>query len=294
MKNLTKIIICLLTLSLAFNACRGEKEEQSSAPAENLDSINNVLRDSLQLAKAEMDTLMALMNDVSSGLAEIKDIEKIISTTDINSETSDRREQLRNDVALIRQNVLDRLKKLDKLEASLLKSNQLNEQLKSTIGNLRKQLQDQQLMIDDLTKKLETAHQQIRTLNTRVDSLRDENVEVNNQRQQAQAENVRLTNEMNECYYVVGSKKELKQHKIIETGFLRKTKIMEGDFSRSYFTKADKRTLNQIALHSKKAKVLSKHPAGTYEIIDQNGQKILQIKSSAFWELSNYLVIQVD
>ena len=104
-----------------------------------------------------------------------------------------------------------------------------------------------------------------------------------------------LNNELNVCYYVVGSKKELKKNKIIQTGFLRKTKIMEGDFERSYFTKADKRTLSLIALHSKKADVLSKHPAGSYQIVeDANGLKSLKITdSSRFWELSNFLIVKV-
>ena len=68
-----------------------------------------------------------------------------------------------------------------------------------------------------------------------------------------------------------------------------------GDFSRNHFTQADKRTLNEIPLHSRKAKVWSKHPKESYEIVDNNGQKVLRIlNATKFWELSNYLVIQVD
>lgn len=295
MKKLFYLVFACSALLLASTACHRESQEQSQAPAENLDSINNVLRDSLQNARAEMDTLMSLMSEVSDGLSEIKDLEKIVSSTNFNSETADRRDQIRNDVELIKLNVQDRLKKLDQLERNLQKSNSMNEQLKTTIDSMRRQLKDQQAMIDDLTQKLEAAHVEIRTLNTRVDSLKTENTEVKQERQQVQAENVKLTNEKNECYYVIGSNKELKQHKIIEKRFLGKTKIMEGDFSRSYFTKADRRTLNKIQLHSKKAKVLSKHPKNSYQIVDEGGQKVLHITDAAlFWDLSNYLVIQVD
>ena len=95
--------------------------------------------------------------------------------------------------------------------------------------------------------------------------------------------------------YTDKAKKELKQQKIIETGFLRKTKVMEGDYTKSYFTKADKRTLNSIALHSKKAQVMSKHPADSYAIEDAGGQKVLHILNpNKFWELSNYLVVKID
>ena len=296
MKNLLYLLIVMLAFTAAVASCSNDdKQEASVEQGENLDSINDLLRDSMQLARADIDTLMSLMTEVNEGLTEIKDLEGVVSNYDANTESADRRDQLRSDINSIKQNVKKRMKKLDDLEQRLKKSDKMNEQLQETITSLRKQLKDQQAMIEDLVSQLESAHAEIRTLNVKVDSLKTENTTVNTQRQQAEAENQRLTNEMNECYFVVGSNKELKQHKIIEGGFLRKTKIMEGDFSRTYFTKADKRTLNQIALHSKKAKVLSKHPKGSYEIVDQNGQKVLRILSShSFWELSNYLVVQVD
>ena len=82
---------------------------------------------------------------------------------------------------------------------------------------------------------------------------------------------------------------------MIESGFLRKTKIMEGDYEKSSFTQADKRQLTSLNLHSKKAKVLSKHPEGSYQIIDNGNTKSLRItNAAAFWELSNYLIIQVN
>ena len=104
-----------------------------------------------------------------------------------------------------------------------------------------------------------------------------------------------MANELNICYYVAASKRELKDHKILETGFLRKAKLLKGDFDQSFFVTADKRTLSVIALHSDNAKVLTTQPAGSYKIVDENGQKVLHILDSAkFWILSNYLVIQVD
>ena len=95
--------------------------------------------------------------------------------------------------------------------------------------------------------------------------------------------------------FAIGTKGELQQHQIIKTGFLRKTKILPGDFERTYFTQADKRSLVNIPLHSKKAKVLTNQPADSYEIVEEGNQKILKIKDAAkFWSISNFLVIQVD
>ena len=70
---------------------------------------------------------------------------------------------------------------------------------------------------------------------------------------------------------------------------------MPDDFEQSYFTKADKRSLTTLQLHSKKAKVLTNQPVDSYEISDQDGQKVLIIKDATkFWSLSNFLVIQID
>lgn len=102
-------------------------------------------------------------------------------------------------------------------------------------------------------------------------------------------------NEMNVCYYALGSKKELEKHNIIKTGFLRKTKIMQGDYEMSYFTKADKRTLNTIAFNSKNGKLLTNQPADSYRIEEHNGQKVLVITNpTRFWNAGNFVVIEIN
>lgn len=91
------------------------------------------------------------------------------------------------------------------------------------------------------------------------------------------------------------AKGELKDARIIETGFLRKTKLLQADFQQSYFTQSDKRTLTTIPTHSKKAKILTNMPADSYTIEDYDGLKTIKVTNpEKFWSLSNYLVIQVD
>lgn len=292
-KHLALAVLLGLTAT-AFTACNEKKSEQSNAI--NTDSLERALmQDSLNIAKAERDTLISLMEEVNSGLEEIRQLQDIVAQTDLSSETPSRRDQLVSNIETIKKRTQERIAKLNELENKLAKSERYSQELKTTVGLLRQQLNDQQTKIDDLTRMLDEAKKEIKTLNTHVDSLKTENKEVNREKERAEQENTRLANELNECYFVVGTNKELKQHKIIEGGFLRKTKIMEGDFSRNHFTQADKRTLNEIPLHSRKAKVWSKHPKESYEIVDNNGQKVLRIlNATKFWELSNYLVIQVD
>ena len=291
MKKIKYLVIALVAMTL-MPAC-SNKAEQEEATRE--DSINTELNDSLATALAEKDSLMALMNDISDGMNQLKELQDVVSVRNLSGETPDRKAQLRSDMELLQKSVAERKKRLEDLEKRLTQSRKYNDEMRKTIETMKKQLENQQSTIDDLTQQLAQAHIVINTLNTRVDSLNTVNTEVREEKARAQEETVRVTNEMNVCYYVIGNKKELKNHHIIETGFLKKTKIMEGDFEKSYFTKADKRTLNVIPLHSKKAKLLSKHPQGTYQLVEDGNVKSLHITDPAhFWELSNYLIVQID
>ena len=72
-------------------------------------------------------------------------------------------------------------------------------------------------------------------------------------------------------------------------------KLIEQEQEKPTKTRADKRTLTELPLHTSKAKVLSKHPASSYKIIDNGNSKTLVITNSAkFWELSNFLIVQVN
>lgn len=266
----------------------------SSERTEEIANVTTELTDSLQTANAEKDSLLGLLNEISSGMAQIKDIEQLV-TSDLSKETQDRKDQIRTDMMIIQQTMLERRQKLETLEAKLRKSTNYNAEMQRTIKSLRFQIETQEATILELQTALRNAHVEIGDLNLRVDSLRRENSEITREKLAAQDESIQLSNQLNTCYYVIGSKSELKKYNIIETGFLRKTKIIEGDFEKSYFTKADKRTLSSINLHSSKVKVLSNHPDDSYRIVENNGTKMLEIiNASKFWDLSNYLIVQID
>ncbi|MBQ3960055.1 MAG: hypothetical protein II677_06155 [Muribaculaceae bacterium] len=297
MKKISIALIMVTVLSVMIGSCK--KDNAADGQRTNEDSLLNIaLNDSLATVRAEKDSLAVLMTEVSDGMNEIMDMQQLISAANLDIETRDRKAEIRNNIEAIKRAIDLRQKRLLQLEDRLRQSVTYTDEMKHSIESLKKQLTKQQGIIEDLTAKLAAANVTITNLNTRVDSLKTENKVVTQEKIRAQEESTRLTaevNNLNECFYVVGTKKELKQQKIIETGFLRKTKVMEGDYTKSYFTKADKRTLNTIALHSKKAQVMSKHPAGSYSIEKAGGQKVLHILDpNKFWELSNYLVVKID
>ena len=280
-------VIALMCLA----ACNGNKTDNTGN-----DSIVAQLNDSLLIANAEKDSLLSLINDINEGMMQIRDMEKIISASNLNAETPNKKQQIMDNMALIQQALQDRREKLAALERRLKNSSGNSSQLQETIDGLKKQLEEQQATINQLTEELRKAHIEIQSLNTTVDSLNVANQTIAEQKEEAEVKSEQLANELNTCYYVIGSKSELKEHKIIETGFLRKTKVMEKDYEIEYITKGDKRTLAEIPLYSKKAKIYTKHPADSYEIVtaDDNTKTIVITNPTKFWELSNFLVVQID
>ena len=83
----------------------------------------------------------------------------------------------------------------------------------------------------------------------------------------------------------------IKYGEILEKGDVLKS----ADFNKDYFTQIDIRTDKEIKLYSKRAELLTTHPAGSYELVkDAKGQLTLKITNpTEFWSVSRYLVIQV-
>ena len=284
-----RTIVMALAAAAVMTSC-GTREKLEKAEEQNVQ-----LNSELQATLATQDSLFALINDITAGMGQIKDLEHIISTPGNISDSRSQKDQLRNDMVAIQEALQQRRDRLAQLEEKLRKSGSQNATLTKTTENLKAQISEQETEIATLHNQLAAANVQIASLGQKVDSLSSTVTTVTTEREAARNEATQLNDELNTCYYAIGNKSELQKNKIIQTGFLRKTKIMEGDFEKAYFIKADKRTLRSIPLHSKKAEVMTKQPASSYVIEDEDGQKVLKIKDpSQFWQLSNFLVIKVD
>lgn len=287
MKKLTSL---LMVGALALTACHTRTEQTT-------DNGMPTASDSLRMALADQDSLLSLMNDVADGMNQIKQMENILNSTgDLSAESKDKRQQIRNDMLVIQQTLKMRRDKLEELEKKLQNSSANNATLQKSIQTLKTQIADQEGTIETLRKDLSAANIHIERLTANVDSLNSAMESVNAAKEVVEQEAKSLSNELNECYYAVGSKTELREHKLIESGFLRKTKIMPADFEQNYFTKADKRSMSTLDLHSRKAKVLTNQPADSYEIVEApNGSKVLKITNpDRFWNVSNFLIVQID
>lgn len=275
----------VLTSMLLSCNVNNEKEQQSLA---------EVTKQELATALNERDQLLSLVKEVSAGLNEIKQLENIMTiAANKQYENPGQKTRILADIASLKKKIQQRKTHLDDLESKLQKSTINGKELQETIKALRTQIDSQMEEIESLRQQLTAANEHIGALNNAVDSLNTTVTTVTGERYAAQEASVKLENKLNACFYVIATKSELKKHNIIESSFLRKTKLMKGDFDKDFFVISDKRTLTTLPLNATKVKVLSSHPENSYELIEENGQKTLKINNPGkFWSLSNYLVIQ--
>lgn len=293
--RLSTILLPAASLAIigAAVSCDNSKSERQQAMTDSIAQARNL---QLEGTIAERDSLLALFNDVAVDMIQIKEMESIVSLPSGGAADGRTATGVRDDIRAIRQSLAERRQRLEELEKQLSQQSGKNTQLLAMVANLKEQISQNEATISSLTAQLQDANVKIEGLNQQVDSLGTSLVATTTERDEAVQKGVELANEMNRCYYCIGSNKELKEHRIIEKQFLRKTKIMQGDFETSYFTQGDKRTLSSIPVYAKKAKVLTNQPADSYEFTEDNmGQKVLNITNPGrFWGAGNYLVIETN
>lgn len=272
---------------VALASCNNKKLEEAKETA---------MRDSITIETldGQKDSLMSLVGEISDNLLEINKLEGIVSSKDFKSESPSKKKEILNNVEAIKQELALRRQKLNELESKLKKSSGYSAGLKKTIDSQKQLIDEQTQKIAALEDELAKANIKIEGLNTKVDSLNVTVDNVSKEKQIAEQRSEELNNELNTCYYVAATNKVLKSKNILSKKFLGRTKIMEGDFDRSAFVKADKRTLVEIPTGKKSVKIMSRQPANSYKIVDENGLKVIKITNpNLFWEKSDFLVIEV-
>ena len=156
---------------------------------------------------------------------------------------------------------------------------------------LTKELQEKSAQIVELQKELDAKNIHIAQLDSTINVL---NEDINTLKSESETKDkiVDAQDKMiNKAWYVFGTKKELKNHKILDDG----EALKNGDFDKEYFTEIDIRDVKEIPLVSMRVSVKTTHPEGSYELKKYNkGQYVLVLlDANKFWSVSRYLVVQV-
>lgn len=290
---MNKIIFAITLTLLALTSCDTKKEKeavQDNAQSATIDS----LRQALAQAQNETSETIETLSQIQNGFRQINEAEGIVNVENTRGEGGDR-QRIMDNMALI-QNKL-------KLNRELIAS--LQQQLRTTTQKderTRAKLED---LIADYTQQLEAKTKEIESLRAELaqrdikiaeqaEQISDLSTNVGNLTRDNEAKQQTVDKqdkELNTAYYVFGTKRELKEQKILQKGDVLRT----ADFNKDYFTRIDIRATKSIKLYSKSARLLTSHPAGSYSLDkDAQGSYTLRItQPEKFWSVSKYLVISV-
>ena len=287
-----KIILGTTLLALSLVACDMQKEQKANSMTETNPS------DSLQMVieqkDNELNEIMVTLNQIQEGFRQINEAEGRVSIESTNGESS-RHKTIVENMAFIHRTMKLNRELIANLKQQLRNTSTSNAKLKATaeetLANLMVQMEEKNKEIALLKVELEQRNlliaeqgETIAELASDVDSLRSDNA----------AQSLTMAQQdlqLNTAWYVFGTKKELREQKILKDGDV----LRAADFNKEYFTRIDVRTTSVIPLHSKSAKLLTTHPAGTYLLEkDDKGEYVLHItEPQEFWSVSRYLVLSV-
>lgn len=284
MKKLLSVTLIAI-LSLTFVGCQGNKQSAESADAAQSDSLRQVISQK----DNEINDMMGTLNEIQDGFNEINAAENRVTIAK-GGEGANKEQQIRENIQFIAKTMKHNRELIAKLRNQLKQSSVKGDALKNTLENLSKQLEEKDKQLQQMRAELDAKDihineldEAINNLHTNVNNLANENSKksqvINSQDKQ-----------LNTAWFVFGTRKELKEQRIIEGD-----KVLQSNFNKNYFTKIDIRVDKEIKLYSKYAKVLTMHPSSSYLLQrDANKQYTLKITNpEIFWSTSKYLVILV-
>ena len=283
MKKLFVFVLCMTALT----ACN-QKGQQSAADqlvTQERDSLNRIIAQK----DNEINDMMGTLNDIEEGFRAINAAEDRVSVAR-QGEGASMKERITENIQFIQQTMQQNRELINKLRNQLRQSSVKGDELRRTLDNLTKELEEKDTQIKALMAELEAKNIQITELSTQVTTLETNVANLSEESTQKSKTISAQDKQLNTAWFVFGTKKELKEQRIIEDG-----EVLRSNFNQDYFTKIDIRVDKEIKLYSRSAKLLTSHPASSYRLEqDANKQYVLRIENpSQFWSTSKYLVIQV-
>ena len=233
-------------------------------------------------------------DEIERNITMIKEKEKVINLNSSNAEISkDKKMQVLEDIKYINTLLEQNKMKIASLNVQLKNSGGTIKVLQNKISELEASMKQNENEISELKTSLVNKKFEVEQLNTQMTVLQD-TITKKDEKIGTQ------TYALNKAFYTCGTYKELKAKGLLtkEGGFigLGKTESLTGNFPDNSFVQIDITKTKSISVNSKNAKLISEHPAGSYEFIRDKDKKIesIEIKDPAlFWKISKYAVVEI-
>lgn len=281
-----KIVLSLSAFVLMLSGCSQKTDNTKElAFMQQRDSLESII----QQKDNEINDIMGTMNDIEAGFRAINEAEQRVSVAR-QVEGASSTERIRENMQYIQQAMQQNRELINKLRNQLRQGTMRSDQLRVTVDNLTRQMEEKDAQVRQLQAELQAKDVQIGELTEKVEDLSNN---VNTLREETTQKSQTISaqdKQLNTAWFVYGTKSELKEQHIIQDG-----KVLQSNFNRDYFTKIDIRVDKEIRLYSRSAKLLTTHPASSYTL-EQDAQKqyVLRIQNpQLFWSTSKYLVVLV-
>ena len=234
-------------------------------------------------------------DEIEKNLRMIKEKEKLITVNSAGSEVSaDKRQQIMEDIKTINTLLDENRKKIASLNAQLKQSGITITGLQTRVAELETSMKNYENDIAILKANLDNKDFEIEQLNETMVALNDtlnRKVETINTQ----------TYMLNQAFLVSGTYKDLRDKGILykEGGFLGigRQESIKDNFDESIFTEVNISELKSIPVNnSRKVKLVTEHPAGSYELVKENENTISSIAildPGEFWKISRYAVVEL-
>ena len=288
MKKLIYAIACALAVA-SCNQDAAKKAEQIAQ--QQRDSLEQIISQK----DNEINDMMTTLSDIEEGFREITEAQSRVTLAK-QGEGTNTMQRIKENFLFIQSQMQQNKELINKLKQQVRESSVKGGQLKKIIDNLTQQLETKDHQLQALREELDRRDIHIAELDEKVASL---NTNVTSLKEDNEKKEETITSQdkaLHTAWFVFGTKDELKTQRILsKDGLFSKTKLLEKDFNKDYFTKIDIRIDKEIKLYSKSAQIMTSHPAGSYTLQrDANKQFVLRISDpDTFWSISKYLVVLV-
>lgn len=280
-----KKLIVLALGGLMVASCNDGVKKAEQAALIQRDSLEQIIAQK----DNELNDMMTTLSDIEEGFREITEAQNRVTLAK-EGEGTNTSQRIKENVQFI-QSVMKQNKELiNKLKQQVRESTVKGDQLKKIIDNLTEQMAVKDKQLQALREELDLKDIHISELDEQVAGL-NQNVTTLTEDNTQKAQTISTQDKaLNSAWFVFGTKKELKEQKILDRG-----EVLQSNFNKEYFTKIDIRIDKEIKLYSSSAEILTNHPAGSYTLQrDAKKQYVLRITDpQTFWSTSKYLVILV-
>jgi len=280
-----KKILFVAVIAAMVVGCKQEQVKQDTVVQQLRDSLNSIITQK----DNELDDMMSTLNDIEDGFREINEAQGRVALAK-QGEGTNTKARIRENIQFIQTTMAQNRELINKLKQQLRESSFKSDQLKRALETMMAQLEEKDKQMLMLRDELEDRDIYIGELGEKIEGLSTDVAQLTEETTQKTETISQQDKQLHSAWFVFGTKKELKEQKILVDG-----DVLQSNFNKDYFTKIDIRVDKEIKLYSSSAKMLTDHPSSSYTLQrDANKQFILRITDpQLFWSTSKYLVILV-